>query len=186
MVRKLMSDAEDAVLDLRDLREERWESGTRLQEDAAGLLTRPPPPPPSWAGPAPLPSRGWQRGTRSSVGSSTPGTELGFLGQRRGSVSLAARFSSRCFLRWWWWWWWCRCGGLDDLRSFTHRDGSPEPGGSGPWWFCCSWGLLLPRAAGLLPVSGLSTWDGWHSGLRELRSLSADQEDSSGPGRWWC
>lgn len=94
-----MSDAEDAVLDLRDRREERWESGTRVQEDAAGLLTRPPP---FSAGPAPLLSSGWQRGTRSSLVSSseaTLGTELGFLWQRRGSGSVAVRFSSRCFLR---------------------------------------------------------------------------------------
>lgn len=107
MVRKLMSDAEDAVLDLRERREERRDSGTRVQEDGLGLLTRAQP---FSAGLAPLRSRGWQSGTRSSLvssGEATGGAEPGVLGQRRGSGSAAVRVSSRwCFLRWWWLW--CR------------------------------------------------------------------------------
>lgn len=39
MVRKLMSDAEEAALDLRERREERLDSGTTEQEDGEGLLT---------------------------------------------------------------------------------------------------------------------------------------------------
>ena len=88
------------MLDLRERREDRWDSGTRAQEDGLGLLARAQP---FWAGLAPLRSRAWQRGTRSSPVSNseaTLGGELGFLGQRLGSGSGAARLSSRwCFLR---------------------------------------------------------------------------------------
>lgn len=83
------------MLDLRERREERRDSGARVQEDGVGLLTRPPP---FSAGLVPLLSRGWQRWTRSSLVSysdATMGTEFGFLWQRRGSVSVAVRLSSR-------------------------------------------------------------------------------------------
>lgn len=39
MVRKLISDAEEAALDLRERREDLLDSGTREQEDGDGLMT---------------------------------------------------------------------------------------------------------------------------------------------------
>lgn len=117
MVRKLMSDADEAALDLRERREDLL--GTREQDDGEGLL--------AWplilAKLARLRSRGSQRGTLSSVLSDregTLGTGRGCVWQRRGCSGsggpAAGGCSSRlCFLRWW-----CRCVGLDDLqRSFT-------------------------------------------------------------------
>lgn len=183
MVRKFMSDAEDAVLDLRERREDLLDSGTRVQEDAAGLLTCPRP---LSDGLVPLRSCGSQRGARSSLLSDREGTlstGRGCRSVRRGSSgSAGGRLSSGwCFLRWWWW---CRCGGLDDLqRSLTHRATSPfGSGGSRTWWCGGAGLLLLPRATGLSSASWGPKRNGWHSGLRELASLSAEQ-DSSDLGR---
>lgn len=184
MVRKFMSDAEDAALDLRERREDLLDSGTRVQEDGAGLLTRPQP---LSNGLVPLRSCGSQRGVRSSLlfeRGGTLSTGRGCRSVRRGSSGSAGGWLSSgwCFLRWWWWWWWCRCGGLDDLqRSLTHRATSPFVG-SGTRW-CGGAGLLLfPRATGLSSASWGPKRNGWHSGLRELASLSAEQ-DSSDLGR---
>lgn len=70
MVRKLISDAEEAALDLRERREDLLDSGTREHEDGDGLLTCPPP----VAKPAPLWPLGSHRGARSSLLSDREGT----------------------------------------------------------------------------------------------------------------
>lgn len=184
MVRKLMSDAEEAALDLRERCEDLLDSGTRVQEDGDGLLTWPP----LFAGLVVFRSRGSQRGALSSLLSAregTLGTGRECAWQRRGrsgsaGPAVAGRSSRVCFLRWW-----CRCVGLDVLEcSLTPRPASPfGSGGSGPC-LCGACDLHLPRVAALLPPSWLPTRDGWHRGLRALTSLSADQKDPSALGRW--
>lgn len=187
MVRKLMSDAEDAALDLRERREELQDSGTRLQEDGDRLLTCGPPRPPAppSAGAAALWPRGSQSGARSSVLSDregTLGTGRGCVWQRRGRSAGSAgpaaggRSSRTCFRRWW-----CRCAGLDVRQRSLTPLGS---GGSGPWP-CAPCDLHLPRATAPSPPSWLPTSAGWHSGLRALTSHSAGQEEPSALGRWW-
>lgn len=174
----MMSDAEDAALDLRERREDLLDSGTRVQEDGDGLPTWPP----LFSGLAPF---GSQRGALSSLLSDREGTlgsGRGCAWQRRGCSASDGRSSGPrlCFLRWW-----CRCVGLDDLqRSLTPRPASPfGSGGSGPWP-CGTCVLHLPRVAALLPPSWPPTRDGWHRGLRALMSHSAVQKDSSALGRW--
>ena len=71
MVRKLISEADEAALDLRERRDDLLDSGTREQEDGDGLLAWPPPP---LARVAPLSSRGSHRGALSSLLSDREGT----------------------------------------------------------------------------------------------------------------